>query len=405
MLSAVQTLQKAVMTRRNDILPLFALVFIVTLVPATPAAAQDDPCKAVLAPLRARYAPDRRVAVFDVTCARQGGQVVVQGDVDQASARRDVVAAMEAARLGVVIDSMRVLPDPALAETPFGIVQVSVGNVRSNPAHSAELATQVMMGMIVKVLKQQGGWYYIQGPDRYLGWLEGAAMHLTRQAGAEAWQNAPKVIMTEYFGVVRAQPSNASLPVSDAVPGVLFKSNGGRGKWLSVETPDGRKGYVERNLVADYAKWKATRKLTAETVEQTAKRFIGVPYLWGGTSPKGMDCSGFTKTVFRLNGMELNRDANQQAQMGIEVSADSGMRWLTKGDLLFFGQKATGERPERITHVAIYLQDRQFIHTPGGSGVRIDSFDPAAPNFNDGLLKSFVRARRVIGQSPTRVQP
>jgi cell wall-associated NlpC family hydrolase len=55
--------------------------------------------------------------------------------------------------------------------------------------------------------------------------------------------------------------------------------------------------------------------------------------------------------------------------------------------------------------VAIYLQDRQFIHTPGGSGVRIDSFDPAAPNFNDGLLKSFVRARRVIGQPPTRVQP
>ena len=393
------------MTHRIDILSLFAIVFLVTLAAPTTAAAQDDPCKAVLAPLRARYAPDRRVAVFDVTCAQQGGQVVVKGDVDQASARRDVVAAMQAARLGVVVDSMRVLPDPALAETLFGIVKVSVGNVRSNPAHSAELATQVMMGMVVKVLKNQGSWYYIQGPDQYLGWLEGAAMHLTRQAGAEAWQNAPKVIMTEYFGVVRAQPSNASLPVSDAVPGVLFKSNGWRGKWLAVETPDGRKGYVERSLVADYAKWKATRSLSAETVETTAKRFIGVPYLWGGTSPKGMDGSGFTKTVFRLNGMELNRDANQQAQMGIEVSADSGLRRFSKGDLLFFGQKATAERSERITHVAIYLQDQQFIHTPGGSGVRIDSFDPAAPNFNDGLLKSFVRARRVIGQPPTRVQP
>lgn len=393
------------MTRRNDFQLLFALAFLCSMAAPMPAAAQDDPCKAVLAPLRARYAPDRRVAVFDVTCARQGDHMVVRGDVDQANARRDVIAAVEAAKLGVVVDSLRVLPDPALAQTPFGIVKVSVGNVRSNPAHSAELATQVMMGMVVKVLKQQGSWYYIQGPDQYLGWLEGAAMHLTGRAGADAWQSAPKVIMTEYFGVVREQPSNASLPVSDAVPGVLFKSNSGRGKWLAVETPDGRSGYVERSLVADYAKWTATRKLTAETVEQTAKRFIGVPYLWGGTSPKGMDCSGFTKTVFRLNGMELNRDANQQAQMGVEVSADSGMRWLTKGDLLFFGQKATSERSERITHVAIYLQDRQFIHTPGGSGVRIDSFDPAAPNYNDGLLKSFVRARRVIGQPPTRVQP
>lgn len=393
------------MTRRIEIALLHALALLVTLAAPAPAAAQDDPCKAVLVPLRARYAPDRRVAVFDVSCTRQGDQVVVRGDVDQSIARRDVIAAMEAAKLGAVVDSMRVLPDPALAEMPFGIVKVSVGNVRSNPAHSAELATQVMMGMVVKVLKHQGSWYYIQGPDQYLGWLEEAAMHLTGPAGAEAWQKAPKVIMTEYFGVIREQPSNASLPVSDAVPGVLFKSNGGRGKWLAVETPDGRKGYVERSLVADYAKWTATRKLTAETVEQTAKRFIGVPYLWGGTSPKGMDCSGFTKTVFRLNGMELNRDANQQAQMGIEVAADSAMRWLTKGDLLFFGQQATAERPERITHVAIYLQDRQFIHTPGGSGVRIDSFDPAAPNFNDGLLRSFVRARRVIGQPPMRVQP
>lgn len=393
------------MNRRIDLLSLLAAVLVATLAAPAPAAAQDDPCKAVLAPVRARYAPDRRVAVFDVTCARQDGLIVLKGDLDQASARRDVVAAMEAAKLGAVVDSMRVLPDPALASTPFGIVKVSVGNVRSNPAHSAELATQVMMGMVVKVLKSQGGWYYIQGSDHYLGWLEGAAMHLTTQSGAEAWQSAPKVIMTEYFGVVREQPNGASLPVSDAVPGVLFKLNGGRGKWLAVETPDGRKGYVERTLVADYAKWKATRSLTPETVEVTAKRFIGVPYLWGGTSPKGMDCSGFTKTVFRLNGMELNRDANQQAQMGIEVSADSGMKRFSKGDLLFFGRKATAEQPERITHVAIYLQERQFIHTPGGAGVRIDSFDPAAPNYNDGLLKSFVRARRVIGQPPTRVQP
>jgi cell wall-associated NlpC family hydrolase len=368
------------------------------------AAAQDDPCKAVLAPLRARYAPDRRVAVFDVTCAQQPARVVAKGDVDQESAHRDVIAAIDAARLGVVVDSIRVLPDPALAASPFGIVKVSVGNVRSNPAHSAELATQVMMGMVVKLLKKQGDWYYIQGPDRYLGWLEGAAMHLTQQAGADAWQNGPRVIMTAYFGVVRAKADTSSLPVSDAVPGVLFKAGAVKGRWRAVETPDGRKGFIERRLVADYAKWKTARSLTATNVEQTAKRFIGVPYLWGGTSPKGMDCSGFTKTVFRLNGLELNRDANQQAQMGVDVSTGDDMRQLSKGDLLFFGQKATADRPERITHVGIYLQAKTIIHTPGGSGVRIDSFDPAAPNYNDGLVKSLVRARRIIGAA-AQVQP
>jgi len=384
-------------TRARQSLQLLSLALLISALVPAPTAAQDDACKAVLAPIRARYAPDRRVAVFDVTCAPQGAQLVVKGDVDQDNARRDIIAALASARLGVVVDSIRVLPDPALAASPFGIVKVSVGNVRSNPAHSAELATQVMMGMVVKVLKKQGDWYYIQGPDQYLGWLEGAAMHLVKQAGADAWQNGPKVIMTAYFGVVRARPDTTALPVSDAVPGVLFRAGAVKGNWRAVETPDGRKGFIERRLVADYSKWKATRTLTAATVEQTAKRFIGVPYLWGGTSPKGMDCSGFTKTVFRLNGLELNRDANQQAQMGVDVSTGDDMKQLTKGDLLFFGQKATADRPERITHVGIYLQDKQIIHTPGGSGVRIDSFDPAAPNYNDGLVKSLVRARRIIG--------
>jgi SH3-like domain-containing protein len=381
-----------------------ALVLAAIVLQAAAAAAQDDPCKAALAPVRAKYAPDRRVAVFDITCAQQATQLVARGDVDRADAKRDALAALDAARLGPVLDSIRVLPDPALAATPFGIVKVSVGNVRSNPGHSAELATQVMMGMVVKLLKRQGDWFYVQGADQYLGWLEGAAMQQATQAGVDAWVNGPRVIMMAYFGVVRSMPDTSALPVSDAVPGVLFKDGGLKGRWRAVETPDGRKGYIERGHVADYAKWQATRKLTAENVEVTAKKFIGVPYLWGGTSPKGMDCSGFTKTVFRLNGMELSRDANQQATMGWEIAAGEDFTALTKGDLLFFGQKATAERPERITHVAIYLKDREFIHTPGGAGVRIDSFDPAAPNFNDGLLKSYVRTRRVIGQGPP-VQP
>jgi len=393
------------MTRHSKLLALLGFAICLPAAAPRPAMAQDDPCKSVVAPLRARYAPDRRVAVFDVTCVVQGARLVVKGDVDQAAARHDVMVALEAAKLGALVDSIRVLPDPALAATPFGIVKVSVGNVRSNPAHAAELATQVMMGMVVTVLKKQGDWYYIQGPDRYLGWLEGAAMQLTRPEGADAWQRGPKVIMTAYFGVVRARPDTTSLPVSDAVPGVLFKDDGVRGAWRAVETPDGRKGFIQRSLVADYAAWKASRRLTADNVEATAKRFIGVPYLWGGTSPKGMDCSGFTKNVFRLNGMELNRDANQQAQMGTDVPVGDDYAHLSKGDLIFFGQKASAERAERITHVGIYLQDKLIIHTPGGSGVRIDSFDPAAPNYNDGLVKSMVRARRIIAAAPARVQP
>lgn len=381
-----------------------ALLLALAATPA-PGAAQDDPCKAVVAPLKARYAPDRRVAVFDVACVRQGDQLVVKGDVDRADARRDVVAAVEAAKLGAVVDSLRLLPDPALAATPFGIVTVSVGHVRSNPAQSAELATEVMMGMVLKVLKRQGDWYYIQSADRYLGWLEGRVLHFTTQAGVDAWVNGPRVIVTGAFGVVRTAPDTTALPVSDAVPLVLLKDGGRRGRWRAVATPDGRTGFIESRLVADYAQWQSKRRLTADNVERDAKRFVGVPYLWGGTSPKGMDCSGFTKTVFRLNGTELNRDANQQATMGAEVSLGDDFSHLAKGDLLFFGQKATAERPERITHVGIWLPGKQVISSRGGYGVRIDSFEKGAPNFSDELAGSLVRARRIIGAPPAAVQP
>ncbi|MDQ8155563.1 MAG: hypothetical protein P3B98_12995, partial [Gemmatimonadota bacterium] len=113
--------------------PLGLVLCLSSLVPVR-AAAQDDPCKPVLAAVKAKYAPDRRVAVFDVACLRSGDQWIVRGEVDREAARREVMAALDAAKLGPLLDSVRLLPDPALAATPLGIVKVSVGNVRSTPA-------------------------------------------------------------------------------------------------------------------------------------------------------------------------------------------------------------------------------------------------------------------------------
>jgi cell wall-associated NlpC family hydrolase len=359
----------------------------------------ESPATAVLDSLRARYAPDGRVAVFDLTCMRQGSVAVVKGDVDNPAAREDALTTVRKLLGGEVLDSIRVLPDAQLGDKKFGIVAVSVGNVRTRPRNSAELCSQAMMGMVAKLLKRQGGWYFIQLPDRYMGWLEDDAMRITNEAGVEAWRNAPKVIMTAYFTMIREQPSNNSLPVRDAVAGVLMKQVGASGSWVAVELPDGRAGYVEKSNVEEYGRWKKSRKLTSENIEKTAKMFLGVPYLWGGTSPKGMDCSGFTKTVFRLNGLELSRDADQQAGAGDDVVPGKEFENLKKGDLLFFGRKASMERPERITHVGIYLEKREFIHTPGGSWVKFNSFDPASTDYSESLRKSFVRARRYIGSA------
>jgi gamma-D-glutamyl-L-lysine dipeptidyl-peptidase len=196
------------------------------------------------------------------------------------------------------------------------------------------------------------------------------------------------------YDFVKDQPSPASAGVCDVVGGCVLRKIGENKDWMHVALADGRMGYIPKSSVTDYANWGTQIVPTAGKLEQTAKLFLGIPYLWGGTSVKGMDCSGFTKTVYLLNGMMLKRDANQQAEDGKEI--DPGKNWenLRKGDLLFFGHKANGDRPEKISHVALYLDTLSFIHSSGK--IRISSLDPASPLFDDFHVKYFVRARRML---------
>ena len=149
-----------------------------------------------------------------------------------------------------------------------------------------------------------------------------------------------------------------------------------------MELPDQRAGCLPRKAATNYDARKAARQPTAENIERTARSFIGRPYLWGGNSPKGFDCSGFTKTVFFLNGIDLMRDSSQQARQGVEVPLDGDLSQLKKGDLLFFGRRPRRGGPERVVHLGIYLGDKLFIHS--SEWVHISSLDPSSPS---SLLK------------------
>jgi cell wall-associated NlpC family hydrolase len=148
------------------------------------------------------------------------------------------------------------------------------------------------------------------------------------------------------------------------------------------------------HLAADYADWRKSRSATPENIERTAKLFLGRPYFWGGNSVRGMDCSGLTKQVFFLNGIELHRNSSQQLADGADVSLDSDLKNLKKGDLLFFGRHARGNAPEKVTHVGIYLGDKLFIQSDGR--VRISSLDPTSPLRDDRRIRSLLHVRRVL---------
>lgn len=389
---------------KKILLFLFLISYLLSLTGCTDLSRENQRFTDVITRVKTKYAPDRRVAVFDVTFRRTNKGIVVSGEVDNAEARTAVRDALEPL-VKKYIDSVTVLPGAKLGVQGWGIVRLSVANMRRDPAESAELVSQAIMGSVVKVLRGSGGWYFIQTPDKYLGWMEEASFVLCTKRDVDAWVATRKVIVLSTYETVRQEASAHTYPVSDLVTGSLVRDIGSAGAWTKVEFPDGRTGFVPNSGVGDYETWKKNATPTAEGVERMARSLLGIPYLWGGTSTKAMDCSGFIKTVYLMNGMQLKRDANQQADQGVDIPPGEKFENLRKGDLLFFGQKENNQKPENITHEAMYLKDRTYIHCAHFAGmVKINSLDPSSPVFDAVSLRSFVRARRVIPTSPTMIE-
>ena len=276
----------------------------------------------------------------------------------------------------------------------WAIVRVSVGNLRFQPRHHAELGTQVLLGTVLKVLREHGSWFYVQSPDQYLGWIEGSTVVVGDSELAQRWLAGERLIVTELQDRLMDKPDKLSFPVSDVVAGCLLHDAGHAEGWNRLRLPDGRIGYMRQGQVVNFERWKKTIKASPENLERVARSLMGLPYLWGGTSTKSVDCSGFTKTVYLLNGIQLNRDATHQSLQGEEVMPGADFQNLQKGDLLFFGKKAAAKRGEEITHVAMYLDQRVYIHSSGM--VRLNSLDPQSPLFDEERLKTFIRARRIL---------
>ena len=122
---------------------------------------------------RQAYAPDKRVALFDISAEQEGGKVVLNGESNLPEALRSLEESLQAAGF-TTVNRIKLLPDPLLDGKTFGVVQLSACNIRSEPRHSAELSTQSTLGAPLRVLKESEGWFLVQTPDGYLGWPEAA---------------------------------------------------------------------------------------------------------------------------------------------------------------------------------------------------------------------------------------
>ena len=281
-----------------------------------------------------------------------------------------------------------------LGRDAWGVACVSVASAHERPDHKSELATQILMGGVLRLRKQAGDWFYVETDDGYCAWLEAESFLPDTKSEIKRWQASSLLIVTALEDCVREQPQPAAQPVSDIVLGCRVRKTGEDDDWFRVELPDHRTGFLPKSAATDYARWQQSRHATPDSIERTAKLFLGRPYLWGANTPRGLDCSGLTKLVFFLNGIALKRNASQQAEQGVGVPLDAELGQLRKGDLLFFGHRARGDKLERVTHVGIYLGDKLFIHS--SQRVRISSLDPQSPVYDSRRAKTLLKARRVL---------
>jgi gamma-D-glutamyl-L-lysine dipeptidyl-peptidase len=249
----------------------------------------------------------------------------------------------------------------AAADAPGrqAVVLSTVENMYSAPSPDKDVVSQALLGQVVGVLETRDGFARIETPDRYTGWV--AAGGVFEYPDAKAPRYAARGTVAEVTSLManlyRDADVTTARPKAQAPLGarleVLKPAEDPQKRWVTVRLPSGETAFVQKGDVrlAD-ADAPQARGSEGDLVA-TARRFAGVPYLWGGMSVQGVDCSGLTSRVYAVNGVVLLRDADLQFDDPRARPVERAD--LRPGDLVFFGQK-------KITHVGMYVGDGRFIN-------------------------------------------
>ena len=337
--------------------------------------------------IKIRYTPDRTLDVFSVNIRKNNSKWVLSGETtDKIAFTRTNEIADSLFGKANVINNILLLPDSALNDSIFGIINVSVTPLREEPRHSSQMVDQAIMGSTINLLKKQNDWYLIQTDYDYVGWINKTSILITDTNGIENWENKINYRVSKLYASVFSLPYETSQPVSDIILNNMMIGKRKSNDWITVTLPDGRSGFVKEKNLKSLTN-KKVQNIKKEEVLFEAYRMTGVPYLWGGNSSKANDCSGFTQTVFKTLGIQLPRDARQQALLGKKIIPDQTWKNVLPGDLLFFGKE------KKVTHVGISTGEKEFIHQ--GGMVKTNSLDKNSPNFSYNRSKSFLFIKRI----------
>lgn len=252
-----------------------------------------------------------------------------------------------------------VLSLSAFAKNGLHVVVVPVANMYSKPSEKSDVVSQAIYGSNVVLIEARGEWSRIETPDRYRGWTPSRYLRIVLAGNGYA-SAGPTVQVESLFANIYAEPDVTKHKAVITVPFEVKleiapedpKAKSAQVKhegWIHVRLPGMTNAWIQSGDVSTDAK-----PLSIAQSIELAKRFVGLPYLWGGTSSFGFDCSGFTQMLVRTRGVEMPRDADKQAAWSGVTRVER--KDLQPGDLLFFGSSE-----KEIDHTGMYIGDGQFI--------------------------------------------